>query len=175
MTADTPRPGNHGQRISERYWPADMTPGGMTPGGPRRAPVLHIETVGGSEIIVPRQEAADAPAADDGGQAAELAALAELGNATAALAVDTSELCRESFERIDGQVGSALELLKRLSQLSAIAAERLAALEQRVTVLEHADCPDTPAHRNLTLAEPPPDPFYGSDADPGAPQYGDES
>lgn len=175
MTAGTPRPGNHGQRISERYWPADMAPGGMPPGGPRRAPVLHIETVGGSEIIVPRQEAADAPAADDGGQAAELAALAELGNATAALAVDTSELCREEFGRLGGQLTSSLELLKRLSQLSAMTAERLAALEARVTVLEHADCPDTPAHRNLTLAEPPPDPFYGSDADPGAPQYGDES
>jgi hypothetical protein len=140
VTADTPRPGNHSQRISERLWPADMTPGGMTPGGPRRAPVLHIETVGGTEIIVPRQEAADAPA-DDDGQAAELAAVSELARATAELAVDTSELCRDEFERLGGQLTTALELLKRLSELSAVAAVRLGELDARITAAEAATRP----------------------------------
>lgn len=135
------------EQQSGRYWPVDMDPSPAAPAA-GQARVIHI-TAGQAEIIVPRPESA---------VSAQLGGLFDL----------FPEL--RDWHRV---TSITADLAHSTADLALDASAAVRELADRVTALEGGGELADPAAAEY--GPDAPEPFYGSDADPGAAHYGDGS
>jgi hypothetical protein len=120
-------------QIDGRYWPID-------PEGAGR--VLRLNA-GGTEIVVPRQDAAVAPGDVAGVQLSglfdlfpELRELAEAVAETGNLAAEVSKFAREGQGQVARQVDLLLKIAGQSGEVLQMASDQIARLAERVTELE---------------------------------------
>jgi hypothetical protein len=138
--------GERGEHMGHRYWPVDAEPDPAAPAA-GQARVIHI-TAGQAEIIVPRPESA---------VSAQLGGLFDL----------FPEL--RDWHRVTSVTA---DLAHSTADLALSTAETVRELADRVIALEGGGELADPA---AEYGPDAPEPFYGSDADPGAAHYGDGS